>query len=91
MRKKPGSKMDLLLRKQNEESNNVVNRYMLILYIRQILKCVLRTSYYFRYIQFDSESEEEASPSKVTKPEEEASPPKVESAEEVKSDEDPTA
>ena len=36
MVKKLGSKMDLLLRKQSEESNNVVNRYILILYIRQI-------------------------------------------------------
>ena len=91
MVKKLGSKMDLLLKKQSEESNNVVNRYILILYIRQILKSVLCISYYFRYIQFDSESEEEASSSKVKHPEEEASSPKVESAEEVKNNEDPTA
>ena len=79
MVKKLGSKMDQLLRKQSEESNNVVNRYILILYIRQILKSVLCISYYFRYIQFDSESEEEedGSSSKLKQPEEEVSSPKV--------------
>ena len=65
MVKKMGAEMNLLLAKQNEEGDDVINRYKLNYYIIKILINILCPSYFFRYIETESESEEEGISPKV--------------------------